>query len=144
MAEMQIDFSGKRGWVALGIVGLVLVVRIATLGSTDDPKPGEAIRAELQNDLGGRLGTALAALPDGAATTDIIDMADADNIRIYDTSVSKPLLSFGSSAKTIVKLEYKLPGGERTSDYWRFEHSLIGGWHYRRRSQAWSYYLNFL
>jgi hypothetical protein len=146
MAELKLDLNGKNGIIALGVVVLAVSVRLLTLGNTDDPALREAVRAELRNSLGGQLGAALDAMPEGdpEAAAEIAAMASEDSIRIHATSVSKPLLSFSSSAKTVVKVEYELPGNGHQTAYWRFRHSMVGGWQYRGRGSAVSYYLNFL
>ena len=97
------------------------------------------------NDLGGAVSRELESLDtsDPAAVQRITQLADADGITIHSAHVSKPLLSFGSSERTIVKVAYSLPQQSSREEYWRFSDSLVGGWRYRGRSSAVSYYLNF-
>ncbi|MEQ8494405.1 MAG: hypothetical protein RLW42_09330, partial [Gammaproteobacteria bacterium] len=127
------------------VVLIVIVVRGAALGRSDDPALHEAIRAHLVNDLGGRLGVALdAADPaDEADVAELLERADASRIALHEVAVSKPLLSFGSTAEAIVHCVYTLPGEASEAAYWRFSDQAIDGWRYRGHSSAVSYYLNF-
>lgn len=132
--------------MALGVLAVVVVVRIATLGESRDPALQQAVRAELLNELGNELGKVLDGedvATDPAATARALQRADPDNIRIHALHVSKPLLSFSSNAEAVVKVEYSLPGVDRHTEHWRFRHSMIGGWAYRGGSTAVSYWLNF-
>lgn len=146
MSEMTLEFSGRNGLIALGAVALLLLVRLSTLGETSDPQLEKAIRAELLNELGNELGKTLAS-GDAAADPDLreaaLERSDPDNIEVHAMSVSKPLLSFSSSADAVVHVEYELPGSTRRSEYWKFRHNTVGGWRYRYGSSALSYYLNF-
>jgi hypothetical protein len=130
------------GLVLLAAVGLV---RVATLGETNDPALREAVRAELLNDLGARTSKELASFDaskgDGVA---LAKRADPAGIDVHSTKVSKPLISFSSSENAVVLVEYSLPDGPRRSEYWLFEHSAAAGWRYRRETSSLSYYLNFL
>ena len=146
MAEMQFEFSGRNGVIALVAVVAIVVLRIATLGETSDPELMAAIRAELMNDLGGALGQAIEDLEDvrdAAAVETLLEHSDADAITIYSASVSKPVLSFASDAYAIVRVEYALPAASRKTEYWKFRHGTLGGWRYQYESGAVSYYLNF-
>ncbi len=146
MAEINFEFSGRNGVIALAVVAAVLLVRIATLGESSDPKLEEAVRAELRNELGNQLGKVLDGdnvSSDPDAIEAALERSDDSNIAIHSMCVSKPLLSFSTKTDAVVRVDYELPGVERRSEYWRFDHSMLGGWRYRYGSNAVSYYLNF-
>lgn len=140
--EKTFQLNGRNALVIL-VVGVILVaVRFATVGEVNDNKLTAAIRAELANDMGNNLGRALQDNKHDIAT--LTELADPANIDVYSTAVSKPLLSTGSVTRAVVKVHYALPEQNSVQEYWLFEHSAIGGWRYRQRSSALSYYLNFL
>lgn len=145
MAEAQIDLSGGKGLLAAVGVAVLVLVRLFTLGESEDRELHAAIRAHLLNDLGANLGKALEDFDPGdpQAVSAILERADAKGIKLHSVKVSKPVLSFGSNTKTIVYSEFTLPGEGREDAYWRFSDQMIGGWRYRGRSSAASYYLNF-
>ncbi len=137
-----------QGWAAVAIAVVVIGVRLLTIGNSDDPRLHQAIKAELANDLGNNLGKAMAS-QDGALSEQdmqrLVELADRNAIMVLSASVSKPLLSLGSSDKVIVKVRYSLPEQATQQEYWRFSHSMLSGWRVRgRHSSAISYYLNFL
>ncbi len=123
---------------------LVLVVRLATLGETNDPALEVAIHAELQNELGNELGKIIEDFEPTSeeAVAAVLERADHENITLHSIRVSKPLLS--SAAQAIVRLEYSLPGVNRRTEYWHFDHGAVAEWRYRYGSNAVFYYLNFI
>lgn len=145
MADAQINLSGGKGLLAAAGVVVLVLIRLFTLGESDDPALHAAIRAHLMNDLGGNLGKALEDFDPGdpQAVSAILERADATGIKLHSVKVSKPVLSFGSTTKAIIYCEFTLPGEGRESVYWRFSDQMIGGWRYRGGSSAASYYLNF-
>lgn len=145
MAQTTVEFKGIHGIIALVAVVLLVLIRLATLGDSRDPALRAAITAELRNELGNNLGKALEDFDsrDPDSVRRLTELADAEGIEIHGARVSKPLLSFASKQDAIVRVDYSLPEEDRVQAYWRFEHSAIGGWRYRYRSSAMSYYLNF-
>ena len=103
MNEMRFKLSGLHVVVAVAVVVLIVVVKVATLGETDDPALHEAIKVELQSELGGRIGQEMKTLDtkDEAATAAFLDRVDPDAIQIHSASVSKPLLSVGTSVEAV-------------------------------------------
>jgi hypothetical protein len=144
--ETTFKFTGKKAMIVLGVVIVLVLLRLMTIGESNDPKLREAIRMELMNRLGGRTGQALSEIDktDPEAVRALAEQADPEGIQVHSMKVSKPLLSFGSKEDVIVQVEFSLPGSFKQKEYWRFKHSLIAGWRYKRRSTALSYYLNFL
>ncbi len=144
MAENTINIPLK-GPVALVVIAVVLVVRFFTIGETDDPALEAAIQQRLLSDMGASVSQALTDLDsrDGRAVDELLELSNAENIALHSIKVSKPLLSMGSSTDTVVRVEFTLPGRARTTEYWRFTHSSIAGWRYRRPATVASYYLNF-
>ena len=137
-----------QGWAAVVIAVVVIGVRLMTIGSSDDPRLHQTIKAELANDLGNNLGKAMAA-QDGAFSEQdmqrLVELADRNAIMVLSTKVSKPLLSLGSSDKVIVQVRYSLPEQATQQEYWRFSHGMLSGWRVlSRHSSALSYYLNFM
>ncbi len=145
MAQMNFEFSGRKGLIALAGVVLLLVVQLASIGETKDSALKEAIHAELKNKMGRELSKVLKDVDptseEGVAA--VLAQTDDENIILHSAQVSKPLLTFSSKTKTIVRLEYTMPGVNRSLEYWRFEHSVIAGWRYRYNTGVVSYYLNF-
>ena len=139
MAEMEYKLSAKGGAIAAAAGIGIVIVRLATVGEVDDSKLDAAIAAELRNDLAPAL---VRAGEDG--DEDVSPESFDEGIRILSTKVSKPLLSVGSKTDAIVRLEYRLLDDPPRTEYWRFEHSAIAGWRYRRGSSKLSYYLNFI
>lgn len=146
MAEMQFDLSGRKGLAALTAVVILVALRAAALGATDDPALHAAIRAHLLNDVGANVAATLENLDpaDPAGVAQVLEAADAGAIALHEVRVSKPLLAVGSGTEAIVHCDYSLPGAPRQSAWWRFRDQAIGGWRYLGRSSAFSYYLNFL
>lgn len=140
--EKSVQLRGRHGVIIVVLVALFAVFRFATIGNVEDETLTAAIKAELRNDLGNRLGQALHSGSHDPST--LAAMADGDGIDIYSTAVSKPLLGTGSAVRAVVKVHYALPEQAPQQEYWLFEHSALGGWRYRQRSSAVSYYLNFL
>ena len=143
--EKTVTFSGTPGiLVALVVVGLG-VLRFLTVGASDDPDLLKEVRAELANRMGNAIGRELAKIDhvDEKSAAKLAKMGTADDIEIHSLKTSKPLFPSGSKNEFIVSIEYSLPGGEATQEYWKFEYSLIGGHRYKRETTALSYYLNF-
>jgi hypothetical protein len=145
MSESTFKFGGLAGLIVLVAVAAVVFYRAGTIGEVDDPKLDREIRSELRLRLGERTGRSISNLDrnDPDAVNVFIQNTDPDAIEIHSTRVSKPVLSFGTRKKTVVRVEYRLPGDHRRTEYWEFKKSL-GGWRYRRETSAVSYYLNFL
>ncbi|MGJ8670513.1 MAG: hypothetical protein ACSHXK_13560 [Oceanococcus sp.] len=142
MAEMKI-----QGPAAIGIAAVIVLARLFTIGSSNDPALRDAVKAELANDLGGELGKALAdqnGVRTAEALAKLVKLADSNLVTIYSTKVSKPLFSIGSTDSAIVKVKYSLPEQAVRKEYWRFSHGTLSGWRYRSRSSALSYFLNFI
>ncbi len=146
MAQANINLGGVGGWGGLVVLVVVVLWRLATLGPTFDPALNDAIRAELRNEVGNEMGKALAeSNPRSAAdVARLIAMNDESAVQVHSTRVSKPLLSFGGTQRAVVRVAYTLPDGIQRDEFWAFDTSLIGGWRYKHRSSATSYYLNFL
>ena len=51
---------------------------------------------------------------------------------------------FSDSEDVVVRVDFSLPEAEPRREYWRFEHSVIGGWRYRRPTTIVAYYLNMI
>lgn len=146
MSTMQFDLSGQRAIVGIGLVVLFVGFRLATVGESHDPRLREAVKAELMNELGNQLGKALDSVDiaaDPSAAGHLIGHANPDNIHVHSMRVSKPVMSMSSKDKTVVRVEYSLPGIDRRTEYWRFRHGMATGWSYRGSSSAVSYWLNF-
>lgn len=145
MAEMQFDLKGPQGIIAIVAVVIIGLLRLGTLNSSHDPKLHDAIKTELRNELGNNLGKALANMDsrDPDALKRAAALANGDGIEIYSTKLSKPLLSWSSSQKVVVKLSYSLPEQPRRQEYWSFNHS-FGSWSYVRETTVVSYYLNLI
>ncbi len=146
MSEIRFEPRPVHGLAALAVVVALVLVKIATLGETGDPKLHAAIERELMNHLGGRIGQEIDTLDteDEAAVAAFTARARPDGIEVHSASVSKPLLAVGTRTKAVVRIEYTLPDGPRETVYWRMEHSTIAGWRYHRPTFALMYYLNFL
>lgn len=145
MADTKIKIPLARGPLAILIIGALLVVRFITIGEVNDPQLDAAIRTQLLSDMGASVSQALDDLDpaDGNAIDELVRLSDTENITLHSVKVSKPLLSFSSSTEAIVRVEFTLPGRSRTTEYWRFTHSTVAGWRYRRPASVVSYYLNF-
>lgn len=145
MSEKGLKLPLAKGPLAFVIIAALLVLRFLTIGEVNDPQLEAAIRTELLSQMGGSISQTI----DDVDTTDagkveaLMEMADAESIALHSVHVSKPLLSFGSSVEAIVRVEYTLPGQQRTIEYWRFSDSAAAGWRYRRPANIASYYLNF-
>jgi hypothetical protein len=146
MSEIRFRLNPVHVGVALAVIAILAAVKVATLGESDDPKLHEAIRTELLSELGGRIGQELQSLDteDRAAVAAFTEHADPDAIEVHSASVSKPLLSVGTSTNAVVRVEYTLPGGPRQIVYWRFKHSAMAGWRYRYETSALAYYTNLI
>ncbi len=145
MAESNLQIPLAKGPLALVIIVGVIVVRLLSIGESDDPKLRAAIDRELLSKMGGSIGTVLEDIDpaDSASIDALVEMSNSANIAVHSVRVSKPLLAFGSSDDAIVRVEYTLPGQSAETDFWRFEHSIAGGWRYQRPSSIVAYYLNF-
>ena len=146
MSEVKFSFSGRTGIIAAVVVVLIVLVRLTTLGENSDAALEKAIYAELRNELGGELGRALddVDITSEEDIEDVLAYTEDNAIELHSVKVSKPLMSFSSSEKTIVRIEYSLPGGDPRTQYWRFKHALAGGWLYQYETTVVSYYLNFI
>lgn len=141
---LKIEFFENQGERVEVIVGLG-VLRFVTVGASDDPDLMKAVRAELSTSMGGAVGQALAQIDqvDENTAAKLVKMASADDIEIHSLKTSKSLSPSGKKNEIIVFIDYSLPSGEATQEYWKFEYSLIGGYRYKRETTALSYYLNF-
>ena len=144
MADNTINVPLK-GPVALVVIAVVLAVRFLTIGESNDAALEAAIQQRLLSDMGASVSHALDELDtrDGRAVDELIELSNAENIALHSVKVSKPLLALSSSTDTVVRVEFTLPGRARTTEYWRFTHSSVAGWRYRRPVTIASYYLNF-
>ena len=144
MAENTINIPLK-GPVALVVIAVVLVIRFLTIGESNDAALRAAVQQQLLNDMGASVSQALDELDarDGRAVDELVELSNAENITLHSVKISKPLLSLGSSTDTVVRVDFTLPGRSRTTEYWRFTHSSVAGWRYRRPVTVASYYLNF-
>lgn len=141
---LKIEFFENQGERVEVIVGLG-VLRFVTVGASDDPDLMKAVRAELSTSMGGAVGQALAQIDqvDENTAAKLFKMASADDIEIHSLKTSKSLSPSGKKNEIIVFIDYSLPSGEATQEYWKFEYYLIGGYRYKRETTALSYYLNF-
>ena len=145
MSEIRIQLTGAKAAVVGAVVLVFLLVRIATIGDANSDDLDRAIRAELLNRIGAQTSEVLTDLDvtDQDAVRKLIEVADASGIDIHSVRVSRPLLELSSTSKPIVRVEFALPGNGQQTEYWRFDHSILAGWRYRRPSNVVSYYLNF-
>lgn len=142
--KKTVTFNGTPGvLVALIIVGFG-ALRFFTVGASDDLDLRKAVLAELANRMGGAVGRELAKRdqPDEKLAAKLAEMANADKIEIHSLKTSKPLFP-SSKSEIVVLVDYSLPGGEPTQEYWKFEYSVIGGYRYKRETTVASYYTNF-
>lgn len=143
MAEKQFELSGKSGVFALIAVVLFVGFRFYSFDKNTDPDLKAEVMTELRNEMGGALQKRMNQSVDESDLKELTDMADSDRITIYSIYVSKPILSFSSNQKAIVKVDFRLPQGSRQTKYYEFKHGLIGGWNYRYQSNSYAYYSNF-
>ncbi len=146
MDSLRIKSPAVTGTAALAILAVLFVAQLASIGESDDAGLELAIRSELVLRMGGSVGEMLENLDprDSAAVDGVVAAANADNIDVHSMRVSKPLFDFDDSFEAVVRVEFTLPGEERTTQYWRFTHSVIAGWRYRRPTSMVFYYLNFI
>ena len=145
MAAITFRALGVHGAVGLAIVIVAVLARWASIGDSDDQRLRQSIHAELMNELGGEMSQALAHVgpSDHEGILAVAEHADPARLEVHSMSVSKPILSLGSSEDVVVRVDYSLPGSTMRK-YFLFEYSLVTGWHYRGPSTAFSYYANFL
>jgi hypothetical protein len=153
---MEPGSSGRKQIITLAaILGIAIVTaiplaigisQVGNRGNSEDPELREAVQAELANRQGANTSAALdeVDMDDPDAAIALAELTDPEGIEIHSLRISRPLLSFSSSEDVIVLVGYTLPGQPRQEEYWRFTHSLVGGWRYRRESSATSFYLNFM
>ena len=144
---MELQFNGKFAVIGSIIAVLAVGARFTTLGESNDPDLLKAVRAELVLRLGARISDDLGAIQsveemDTEAAQTLLERADAEGITVHSMTLSKPLLTFATSEKVVVLVEYSFPQGAREREYWLFEHSIIAGWRYRWKTTKFWYYTN--
>lgn len=147
--EFTFNLTGNKGLAGIAITVLAVAfigIRAMTIGETDDERLRAVVKAELVTRMSGEASQALEQLDtsDPDAVNAFIETVDAENIQIHSIAVSRPLLSMSSNETVIVGVDYTLPGGSRTSEYWRMRYSIATGWRHIGRGTALAYYLNFL
>ncbi len=134
-----------QGGAALLVAVVLIGLRAATLGVSDDPALERAVRDELANRLGARTLTELkgfdAQKDDSGA---LAARARPQDIEVHRCVVSRPLLYMTSDEEVVVYAEYTLPGDPPQADYLRFQHYLGGQWRYLRSANVVSFYCNVL
>lgn len=141
---MNIELKGP---VAAVVVVAILVIaggRVVTRGETTNPRLEQEIRQELltrQGALAGKTLDGLAGeLPDQATLDRLIELSDAEGIRVHSMKLSAPL---SGSDQRIVRVEFTLPGEARRTEYWVMDRPAAGVWHFRYETSRLRYHLNF-
>ncbi len=146
---MTHSISGRGGVIAFLFVVGIVGFRILSLSSVQDPELNAKLLTELQSDAGNEVSKLLAEQK-AAPTKDLSQLASGvgqlvnEKPTIHSVSVSTPLLSYSSSAKSVIKVDFSLPGrSKRTIRYYRAKDSLVGGWIIGQETTIIAFYLNF-
>lgn len=147
--EFAFNLTGNKGLagIAVSVIAVLFIgIRAMTLGESDDERLRAVVKAELVTKMSGDASHALEQLDtsDAEAIDAFLETVDAENIQIHSISVSRPLLSMSSNETVVVNVDYTLPGGARTGEYWRMRYSVATGWRHVGRGTGLGYYLNFL
>jgi len=148
MPKATIPINGRTGVIALMLVIGMAFFRFQSLTSTDDLNLKQKILIELQSDSGNEVSK---LLTEHAQDRDLTRLANqvqqlaSEPANIYSVSVSKSLLTFSSSDKAVVKVEFSLPGNsKRQTRYYRARDSIVGGWTIQSETTFLAYLLNFI
>jgi len=152
MAEAKINLSGGPGVIALVAVVIFFVVQVLSPSKSTDEQLTEAVRTHLSYKLSDYNMNKIAEMQKSGDYSDaesLLETANKENITIYSMTISKPVLSWGSLEKVIVKVEFSLPeafdGGKKQTEYQRFRYTALDSrWSHKGRSSVISFYLNFL
>ena len=147
MSKMEIQIKGTGAMLLLGALLLLGGYRAVSFDRSDDPALREAVRTELNYDVTGNISDALQGMNEEnnyAGISELIDDVET-GATVYSLTISKPLFSWSSKEKIIVKAEYKLPNeSKRSVIYMKFDYYRIDNrWRFRHEVSALSFYLNF-
>ena len=146
---MEIKLTAKNSLIAVAAVILFVIIRIATISSSEDPDLEKAVRDVLWSTYSGvHLSKEIEAIRQSGNFDEVEALtkkSSSEAIDIIKISRSEPILSFSTNQKVIVKVRYYFPGDqEARTDYMKFTHgSLVNVWSYQYSSSAYAYYMNF-
>ncbi|MBF0274498.1 MAG: hypothetical protein HQK84_04615 [Nitrospinae bacterium] len=151
MAETKINIPGGAGVVVLIAVLAFFIMQVISPSENKDDSLRKAVIEQLSYKLADYNMNKIKEMQDSGNYDNVkslLETANTDNIKVYSLKTSKPPLSWSSSSKVIVKVEYSLPkdfdGGEKKVEYMRFQHNAIGtAWTHKGTSSIISFYLNF-